>query len=130
MTVGASTVTDGRAWLSNWGSCVDTFAPGHNICAAWHTSDTDIKCISGTSMASPHVAGVMALLAADREPMTTEEMKNLILTMGGKGKISDVRGSPNILLNNGQDVNKTSKSSHQLQMQSLFKAILSRRYDL
>ncbi len=61
ITVGATTSTDSRASFSNFGECVDIFGPGHQITAAWHTSDADTKTISGTSMASPHVAGVAAL---------------------------------------------------------------------
>jgi len=61
ITVGATTNTDARASFSNFGGCVDIFAPGHNITSAWHTSDADNKTISGTSMATPHVAGMVAL---------------------------------------------------------------------
>lgn len=61
MTVGASTITDAKASFSNWGSCMDWFAPGQDIKSAWRTSDTATNTISGTSMASPHTAGVAAL---------------------------------------------------------------------
>ena len=62
ITVAASTSTDVRASFSNFGSCVDLFAPGVGITSAWYTSDTAINTISGTSMASPHVAGASALV--------------------------------------------------------------------
>lgn len=66
ITVGATTSTDARASYSNYGSCLDLFAPGSGITSAWNTSDSATNTISGTSMASPHVAGVAALaLAAD-----------------------------------------------------------------
>ncbi len=66
ITVGATTISDARASYSNYGSCLDLFAPGSSITSAWHTSDSATNTISGTSMASPHVAGVAALaLAAD-----------------------------------------------------------------
>jgi subtilisin family serine protease len=61
MTVGASTASDAKASFSNWGSCMDWFAPGQAITSAWRTSDTATNTISGTSMASPHTAGVAAL---------------------------------------------------------------------
>jgi subtilisin family serine protease len=61
MTVGASTITDAKASFSNWGSCMDWFAPGQDITSAWDTSDSATNTISGTSMASPHTAGAAAL---------------------------------------------------------------------
>ncbi|SDF31707.1 Peptidase inhibitor I9 [Lentzea fradiae] len=64
ITVNASTNTDARASFSNYGSCTDIFAPGQNIVSAWNTSDTATNNISGTSMASPHVAGAAALWLA------------------------------------------------------------------
>ena len=61
LTVGATTTTDARASYSNYGSCVDLFAPGSDILSSWYTSDSATNTISGTSMATPHVAGVAAL---------------------------------------------------------------------
>ncbi|KAH7334794.1 protease [Rhizoctonia solani] len=60
VTVGASTLGDERAYFSNHGSCVDIFAPGLNILSTWIGSDTATNTISGTSMASPHTAGLLA----------------------------------------------------------------------
>ena len=62
VTVGASTVADERAYFSNYGSCVDIFAPGLNILSTWIGSDHATNSISGTSMASPHTAGLLAYL--------------------------------------------------------------------
>src|SRR5205085_5902933 len=61
ITVGATTISDARASFSNFGTCVDIFAPGNNITSSWNTSDTATNTISGTSMATPHVTGVAAL---------------------------------------------------------------------
>lgn len=60
LTVGATTNTDARASYSNFGSCLDLFAPGSGITSAWHTGTTATNSLSGTSMASPHVAGIAA----------------------------------------------------------------------
>ena len=61
MTIGATTSSDARASYSNYGECVDWFAPGSSITSAWYTSNTATATASGTSMAAPHVAGVAAL---------------------------------------------------------------------
>ncbi|HEX5586776.1 MAG TPA: S8 family serine peptidase [Acidimicrobiia bacterium] len=60
LTIGATTITDARASYSNFGTCLDLFAPGSAITSDWYTSDTGTNTISGTSMASPHVAGIAA----------------------------------------------------------------------
>src|SRR5207244_9966335 len=66
LTVGSSTSSDARSSFSNFGTCVDLFAPGSSITSAWSTSDTATNTISGTSMATPHVTGAAALyLASD-----------------------------------------------------------------
>jgi subtilisin family serine protease len=61
LTVAASTSADERSWFSNFGRCVDLYAPGSGVASAWHTSSTATNTLDGTSMASPHVAGVAAL---------------------------------------------------------------------
>jgi cerevisin len=62
ITVGASTLRDDRAYFSNWGKCVDVFGPGLGILSTWIGSDTATNTISGTSMASPHVCGLLSYL--------------------------------------------------------------------
>jgi subtilisin family serine protease len=60
MTVSATDQNDAKASFANYGSCVDLFAPGVNIPSAWNSGDSATNTISGTSMATPHVAGVAA----------------------------------------------------------------------
>ncbi|XP_013417704.1 subtilisin-like protease 3 [Lingula anatina] len=64
ITVGSTTSSDAKSSFSNWGGCVDIHAPGSSILSAYHTSNTATRTLSGTSMASPHVAGVAAALAS------------------------------------------------------------------
>jgi len=99
LTVGSTTNTDARSSFSNVGSCLDLFAPGSDITSAWYTSTTATNTISGTSMASPHVAGVAALYlqgAPTASPATVGGAINGGATTGvvtGAGT-----GSPNRLL--------------------------------
>ncbi|CAG8665426.1 4341_t:CDS:2, partial [Dentiscutata heterogama] len=97
ITVGASTIGDERAWFSNHGSCVDVFAPGKDVTSAWIGSRTATNTISGTSMASPHVAGLIAYLLSlqpDNEseffstPITPKELKNLIIELSTKNALA------------------------------------------
>ncbi|KAI8837838.1 peptidase S8/S53 domain-containing protein [Chytridium lagenaria] len=72
VTVGASTITDGLASFSNYGKCVDIIAPGVDITSTWPTNS--VNTISGTSMAAPHVAGVMALLLGIQSYATVPDL--------------------------------------------------------
>jgi subtilisin family serine protease len=99
ITVGATTSTDARASYSNYGTCLDIFAPGSSITSAWYNSNTATRSISGTSMASPHVAGAAALVlsanpsaspAAVRDSLVNASTPNVVTGAG--------TGSPNRLL--------------------------------
>jgi subtilisin family serine protease len=79
LTVGATTSSDARASYSNFGECLDLFAPGSGITSAWHTGNTATNTVSGTSMASPHVAGLAArYLSAAPTAVPTQVMDALI----------------------------------------------------
>jgi subtilisin family serine protease len=101
ITVASSTSSDARSSFSNWGSCVDLFAPGSSITSAWYTSSSATNTISGTSMASPHVAGAAALYLQGNPGASPATVTNAILGNATTGKISGVNGSPNRLLHNG-----------------------------
>ncbi|EST09363.1 Peptidase S8/S53 domain protein [Kalmanozyma brasiliensis GHG001] len=89
VTVGASTVQDERAYFSNKGKCVDIFAPGLNILSTWNTGNTSVNTISGTSMASPHIVGLLAYLLSI---YGTDDFK--LLTGGSKQRsIAEVEDS-------------------------------------
>jgi len=100
---------DARAEFSNYGTCVRLFAPGTLIKAAWYTTNTATNTISGTSMASPHVAGVAALHLAVKPDTTPKQMETAILQSANSGLIdlaclgtgASCAKSPNRLLHKG-----------------------------
>jgi subtilisin family serine protease len=99
ITVGATTSTDARASYSNIGTCLDIFAPGSNIKSAWYTGDADYNTISGTSMASPHVAGVAALYLQTDPTASPDDVAAELMAAASPDKITDSgTGSPNRLL--------------------------------
>ncbi|WP_326774029.1 S8 family peptidase [Streptomyces sp. NBC_01445] len=99
ITVGATDRTDRRAGFSNWGSRLDLFAPGVDITSAGYASDKGKATFSGTSMASPHVAGAAALYLADHASATPAEVSRALTGRAATGRITDpLPGSPNKLL--------------------------------
>lgn len=98
ITVAASTMTDARAGFSNFGPCVDIFAPGDGIFSAGITSDTIGTLKNGTSMAAPHVAGVAAAYLGANPGATPAQIRAAILGGGVTDRITDAQGSPNLLL--------------------------------
>jgi subtilisin family serine protease len=99
ITVGATTSLDGRTSYSNFGRCVDLFAPGHNVTSAWNTSPTASNTIGGTSMASPHVAGVAALALAANPAASPADVASFITSTATPNRIRNPdASSPNLLL--------------------------------
>jgi hypothetical protein len=96
ITVGASTQSDVRSSFSNFGSCLDVFAPGQEVLSAWPAGEYSL--ISGTSMASPHVAGIAALYLQANPNLTPSEVQTLIKSSSSKGQLVSIgSGSPNAL---------------------------------
>lgn len=99
ITVGSTTSTDARSSFSNFGTCVDIFAPGSSITSAWYTSNTATNTISGTSMASPHVAGVAALFLQNNTTASPATVRSAIVNSASANKLTSIgTGSPNLLL--------------------------------
>jgi subtilisin family serine protease len=99
ITVGATNSSDRRASFSNYGTCLDVFAPGVDITSAWKDSDSATKTISGTSMATPHTVGVAALYLATHTTATPAQVRDAVVNGATSGKVQDPRtGSPNKLL--------------------------------
>jgi subtilisin family serine protease len=99
ITVAASTKTDARASFSNFGRCVDVFAPGAGILSAHARSDTATATLSGTSMAAPHVAGVAALILQGSPTAAPAAVASTLTGAAVKDAVTDSRtGTPNALL--------------------------------
>ncbi|GAB2912051.1 S8 family peptidase [Streptomyces sp. NPDC058869] len=99
ITVGSTTSSDARSSFSNYGSVVDIFAPGSSITSAWNSSDSATNTISGTSMASPHVAGAAALYLADNPGSSPAQVSSGLVAAATTGVVGNPgSGSPNRLL--------------------------------
>ncbi len=103
VTVGAiDPTTDRRATFSNWGRCIDIFAPGVNIRSAWYkprvnpdgTVDKDVQNVAaGTSFAAPHVAGVFALYLETHPSATPAEVRNAVIAAATNGLVTEPNGA-------------------------------------
>jgi subtilisin family serine protease len=99
ITVGATDKTDGRASYSNYGTCLDIFGPGSAITSAWIGSPSATNTISGTSMASPHVAGTAAKILSQNPSFTPAQVLTQMVNDASVDEISDVKvGSPNLMV--------------------------------
>ncbi|GIJ85841.1 serine protease [Aspergillus pseudoviridinutans] len=111
ITVGASTLQDERAYFSNYGKCTDIFAPGLNILSTWIGSKHAVNTISGTSMASPHIAGLLAYFVSLQpskdsafavDELTPKKLKKDIIAIATQGALTDIPSdTPNLLAWNG-----------------------------
>ncbi len=98
ITVGATTSSDARAAYSNYGKCLDLFAPGSSISSAWHTATDASATLNGTSMASPHVAGIAALALAANGTASPASVTDFLLANATSGVVGNAgSGSPNRL---------------------------------
>ncbi|PNY27050.1 Subtilisin-like proteinase Spm1 [Tolypocladium capitatum] len=119
VTVGASALDDSRAYFSNYGKCTDIFAPGLSIQSTWIGSKYAVNTISGTSMASPHICGLLAYYlslqpATDSEyavaPITPKKLKDSLISIATDGILSDLpEDTPNKLAWNGGGCDNFSK---------------------
>ncbi|XP_022096708.1 uncharacterized protein LOC110982536 [Acanthaster planci] len=100
IATGATNKNDKRAYFSNYGKCVDLFAPGVSIVSAEYStsSNSGTTTMSGTSMACPHTSGVLALLMGKDKNATPQSLKDALLSSATSDVVSDTKGSPNRLL--------------------------------
>lgn len=102
VTVSATNSSDQKASWANYGTCVDIFAPGVSVLSAWYTSDTATNTISGTSMATPHVAGAAALYLQGNPGASPSAVAVALTSNATPGKVQNPgSGSPNRLLYTG-----------------------------
>ncbi len=102
LTVAATTRQDAQAYYSNWGSCVDLYAPGDSILSAWNTGDDATAIKRGTSMAAPHVAGAAALYLESHPLDSPATVAAALAAAATQGQVTSFgTGSPNLLVFTG-----------------------------
>lgn len=102
ITVGALDSDWAQAYYSNYGSVLDIYAPGSDVLSAWIGSNTATNTISGTSMATPHVTGLVLYLIAYEGLTTADDVVARLKELATAGQITDIgTGSPNLIVYNG-----------------------------
>ena len=101
ITVASTDPNDYRSSWSNYGSCVDIFAPGNSITSAFNTSDYATRVMGGTSMASPHVAGAAALYLSVHPSASPSTVQSALLANSTYGYVKNASGSPNRIIYTG-----------------------------
>ncbi|KAF3180264.1 hypothetical protein TWF106_008675 [Orbilia oligospora] len=93
ITVGAIDIYDNRADFSNYGPCITTYAPGRDILSTYINGDEAVNVMSGTSMAAPHVAGLVAYFLGEDQSLQTDVvgMKKKIMNTAGKGLLHNIK---------------------------------------
>ncbi|KAF3309137.1 hypothetical protein TWF173_011439 [Orbilia oligospora] len=93
ITVGAMDIYDNRADFSNYGPCITTYAPGRDILSTYINGDEAVNVMSGTSMAAPHVAGLVAYFLGEDQSLQTDVvgMKKKIMNTAGKGLLHNIK---------------------------------------
>lgn len=118
ITVGASDISNNMANYSNYGECLDVFAPGTNILSASYLGNNSTTIKSGTSMASPHVAGVVALYLEKNPAASTNEVHTAIVENSIPNRITQVpQGSSNLVNNQWEPINFIPPSSPNLNLE-------------
>ncbi|MFV2011631.1 MULTISPECIES: S8 family peptidase [unclassified Micromonospora] len=99
LTVAGTTITDARMSSASYGSCLDLFAPGASITSVWHTDNSAIRVLSGSSMATAHVTGCAALVAARNPSWSAAQVGDYLIRNATTGVVTGPgAGSPNRLV--------------------------------
>jgi subtilisin family serine protease len=88
MTISATDSSDRKASWANYGNCVDWFAPGVSITSAWYSSNSATRTISGTSMATPHTAGVAALYLQSNPGASPASVRTALFNLTTKNVVT------------------------------------------